>query len=81
MICAATGPQPRLNHAAGYLQALPWEELACHFDRARMTADGIYPAIWDDDDALDYLRAYYDVLVKFFGAAAAAKDAVILWLT
>lgn len=69
------------ERAASYLQALPWEDLAGHFDQARMTADGIYPAIWDDDDALDYLRVNYAVLVTFFGAAAAAKDAVILWLT
>jgi len=46
-----------------------------------MTADGIYPAIWDNDYALDYLRSNYAVLVQFFGAAAAAGDAVILWLT
>ncbi len=45
-----------------------------------MNADGIYPAIWDGDDALDYLRVNYAILVTFFGAAAAAGDAVILWL-
>jgi len=67
--------------AASYLQAMPWQQLASHFDPAQMTADGIYPAIWDNDHALDYLRSNYAVLVQFFGAAAAAGDAVILWLT
>jgi len=28
-----------------------------------------------------YLRVNYDVLVKFFDAAAAAGDGVILWLS
>lgn len=67
--------------AASYMQAMPWEQLAGYFDPAQMTADGIYPAIWDTDDALDYLRSHYAVVVRFFGAAAAAGDAVILWLT
>ncbi len=60
---------------------MPWQQLAGQFDPAQMTADGIYPAIWDNDYALDYLRSNYAVLVQFFGAAAAAGDAVILWLT
>jgi len=56
-------------------------DLAGHFDPARTTADAIYPAIWDDDHALDYLRVNHAILVQFFGTAAAGGDAVILWLT
>ncbi len=80
------GPARYLNPdevglAARYLTATPWEQLAGHFDPAQMTAGGVYPAIWNDDDALDYLRDNYTVLVQFFSAAAAAGDTVILWLT
>jgi hypothetical protein len=67
--------------AAASLAALPWEKLACRFDPAQMNSDNVYPAIWDDDGALDYLRVNYAVLVKFFDAAAAAGDGVILWLS
>lgn len=74
-------PNPsEVEEAAAYLTAVRWEDLAGHFDPARMTADGIYPAIWDDGHALDYLRVNHAILVKFFGTAAAAGDAVILWL-
>lgn len=60
--------------AAGCLQAMPWERLAGHFDPEQRAADGVYPAIWDDDHALDYLRGNYAVLVQFFDAAAVAGE-------
>ncbi len=62
------GPARRLSPdevglAAASLAALPREELAGRFDPEQMNADGIYPAIWDGVDALDYLRVNYAVLV------------------
>jgi Domain of unknown function (DUF1877) len=69
--------------AASYLRATAWEQLAGHFDPVRMSRAGIYPSIiWerDGDDALDYLRDYYQRLVDFFAAASDSGDAIILWI-
>jgi hypothetical protein len=70
----------QVGEGARYLAAMRWELLARHFDPAQLNADDIYPATWDDAHALDYLRSNYEGLVQFFSAAAAAGDAVILWL-
>lgn len=70
----------QVGEGARYLAAMRWEQLARNFDPAQLNADDIYPAIWDDAHALDYLRSNYEGLVQFFSTAAAAGDAVILWL-
>jgi Domain of unknown function (DUF1877) len=70
----------QVGEGARHLGAMRWEQLAGHFDPARMSAEDIYPEIWGDGHALDYLRSNYEGLVRFFSAAAAAGDAVILWL-
>jgi hypothetical protein len=66
--------------ASRYLEAMPWERLAGHFEPARMDAAGVYPSMWNDDEAADYLRQNYQQLVSFIRFAAAAGDAGILWL-
>lgn|SRR2546429_993384 len=68
-----------IERAAQHLRATPFEQLARHFDPARMTELDVYPGIWErDDDALDYLKAHYEVLVRFFDAAAASGSAAIM---
>jgi hypothetical protein len=62
---------------ARHLRAISFEDLARHFDPVRMTEQDIYPAIWERDDALGYLKAHYAGLVEFFEAAAAAGAAAI----
>ncbi|GAB2716851.1 DUF1877 family protein [Nocardia thraciensis] len=54
-------------------------QLARHFDAERMTAQEVYPNIWlDGDDALDYLRANYLHLVRFFEFAAADGSGAVM---
>jgi hypothetical protein len=69
-----------VRQGASHLTTVPFDRLADYFDPAQMYADNIYPAIWNDDHALEYLRGHYEGLVRFFSAAAAAGDAIILWL-
>jgi hypothetical protein len=47
---------------------------------ADLAAAGVYPAIWDEDDDLDYLKDHYESLVLFFVAAAKEGDAMVLIL-
>jgi hypothetical protein len=68
-----------IEEAAKHLRATPFEQLARHFDPARMTERDIYPGIWaHDDDALGYLRTNYETLVRFFDATAASGSAAIM---
>jgi hypothetical protein len=75
------GPD-EVGRAARHLLATPFEQLATHYDAARMRDEKIYPtAIWDEnEDTLKYLRIHYEGLVEFFEAAATSGDAMILWL-
>lgn len=65
--------------AAAYLDATPFYRLAERFDPAAMT--DVYPRIWDEDDALTYLRGWYEPLTRFFQHAAADRDGMIIYLT
>jgi uncharacterized protein DUF1877 len=67
-----------VEEAAKILRATPFDRLARHFDPAEMTRQDIYPGIWQRDDALDYLRHAYRVLVEFFDAAAQARSAAVM---
>lgn len=61
--------------AADYLRSTPFERLARHYDPSEMTLRDVYPSIiWerDGDEALDYLRAHYRDLMRFFDVAARA---------
>ncbi|WP_236725166.1 YfbM family protein [Amycolatopsis orientalis] len=44
-------------------------------------AEGIYPSIWDNPDALDYVRGNYNSLVTFFAGAAKAGEPVVTIIT
>jgi hypothetical protein len=66
--------------ASRFLDATPFATLARHFDPAELTAEKIYPEIWDEDDVLSYLEHYYDTLVRLFHAAAADREPIVLWL-
>jgi hypothetical protein len=55
-----------VQRTAEKLRDTPFATLAVHYETT--------PA----DDELEYLREYYDVLVKFFGSAAAAGSAAVM---
>ncbi|WP_410585284.1 DUF1877 family protein [Amycolatopsis sp. lyj-108] len=43
-----------------------FDQLSQGVELSDLEAEGIYPSIWDEPDALDYVRGYYDELVTFF---------------
>jgi hypothetical protein len=67
-----------VDEAARILRATPFERLTRHFDPAEMMRQDIYPGIWERDDALNYLRSSYEVLVRFFDFAAKARSAAVM---
>ncbi|MFC9255415.1 YfbM family protein [Amycolatopsis thailandensis] len=58
-----------------------FDKLSEGVELSDLEAEGIYPSIWDEPDALDYVRAHYDALVPFFAAAAKAGDPVVTIIT
>lgn len=64
---------------AAALDALSVEELRARFDPDAMAAADIYPNIWGTDDEFDnYLAPYFTELRRFYAAAAANGQAVLL---
>ncbi len=70
--------QTRQIHLA--LQEISPEELRQRFDATTMLEKDIYPDIWDDENALDYLLQYFEDLKVFYQMAALHHEAVILFL-
>ncbi|MGW4293215.1 YfbM family protein [Micromonospora chersina] len=67
---------------AGALDALDVEVLRARYDPDALTAAGIYPDLWTNGtDDLDYLMSYYTELRRFYQAAAANGQAVLLAIT
>ncbi|PUV24742.1 YfbM family protein [Sphingobacterium athyrii] len=62
------------------LQDISMEELSQRFDAATMLEKDIYPDIWDDENALDYLLQYFEDLKAFYQMAYMQNEAVILFL-
>jgi len=67
--------------AAAHLRATPWDALAREYDAEAFTDAEIYPQIWDEEDALEYLRPWYTDLVTYVGAAADEGHALVVWLS
>lgn len=62
------------------LQEISAAELTQRFDSITMLEKDIYPTIWDDENALDYLLQYFEDLKAFYHMAALQHEAVILFL-
>ena len=62
------------------LQEISIDELTQRFDSATMLEKDIYPDIWDDENALDYLLQYFEDLKAFYQMATLHHEAVILFL-
>jgi hypothetical protein len=69
----------QVSRAAAELDGTPFDRLAREFAPQAMAQ--VYPQIWDTEDALDYLRAWYGRLVTFFRHAATDHDGMIIFLT
>jgi hypothetical protein len=66
--------------AARFLTATSFASLAQRYDPAELAAAEIYPTIWDQDWALSYLEDHYLRLVALFGAAAADREPILVWM-
>ncbi|WP_410654073.1 YfbM family protein [Amycolatopsis sp. lyj-112] len=58
-----------------------FDQLSQGVELAELAEQQIYPSIWDEPDALDYVRGNYDDLVVFFAGAAKAGDVVVTIIT
>ncbi|MFC8829224.1 YfbM family protein [Streptomyces sp. NPDC057137] len=66
--------------AADSLARLSFDDLVREVDSAQLTAAQIYPLIWDEADALEWVRGWFDPLAPFFASAASAEEAMLVWL-
>ena len=63
------------------LKAIPAKDLMARYDADALVDAEIYPQIWDEgEQAREYIQYYYEQLVTFFAQAAAAGDAVLLYI-
>ncbi|KFU79668.1 protein of unknown function [Amycolatopsis lurida] len=79
---------PPRHFTADEVRTISAEMARTGFDRlshgvelSELEAEGIYPSIWDEPDALDYVRGYYDELAAFFAGAAKAGEPVVTIIT
>ncbi len=71
----------RVQAAAEALRATSFGQLAGAVGLADLSGAQIYPMIWDEPDALEWVRRWYEPLVPFFTAAASDGHAVLVWLS
>lgn len=69
-----------ISKMADLLRQTPFETLAAHYDPEQMNED-VYGSWADEDDDLDYLRQYYEVLSAFCESSCASGSAAILEFT
>jgi hypothetical protein len=62
------------------LEIITMDAFKQRFDANKMTDAGIYPNIWNDSDALDYLEEKFIVLKNTFSIAANKQDAMICFM-
>ena len=74
-----------VGEIAAAFDTLTRDELARRFDPARMMELEIYPEIWDrdptDDDTLEYLLEYFDLLKEFVSRGAASGRGMLVYLS
>ena len=64
------------------ISSIPESELRHRLDLPVMKELGIYPNVWEDaDEEWEYVLPNYRALVLFFGEAAKAGEAMLLYLT
>lgn len=63
------------------LAAIDVDDLASEFDPRLFSKEGIYPDIWDDETALEYLLGYFETLRAYYAEAAADDRAMVSWIS
>lgn len=70
----------RVRLAADALAATSFPALTATVALADLARADVYPQMWDEPDALDWVRHWYEPLAPYFAAAAAQSQAIIVWL-
>ncbi|MGW6414106.1 YfbM family protein [Streptomyces sp. NPDC055055] len=70
----------RVGLAASTLRRMSYDRLVLDVDPAELVKAEIYPQIWDAPAALDWASDVFTPLTEFFQGAAAAGDAVLIWI-
>lgn len=63
------------------LSKISIESLIKKFDAERFKKADIYPSIWEEEDAIDYLMEYYKELVDYYNDAAKNNNVMLVYLT
>lgn len=66
---------------SGALSHLSIEEMKSRFDADKMIKEDIYPFIWEEEYALEYLMEYYQALLSYYNDAANKGNAMLVYLT
>lgn len=70
----------RVRLAAQALRTTTYDQLISDVDPSELTRAEVYPLGWDEPRSLDWGRDRYEGLAHYFQAAAAADDAILVWL-
>lgn len=70
-----------VTRAAQFLDATAFTRLVERYNAKALADAQVYPQIWDEADALDYIGSYYEDLVRFFRAAAANGESILVRLS
>jgi hypothetical protein len=71
----------RVAVASAFLAGVAYDELTAGVTAADLVAADLYPQGWEQPGALAAVRECFDDLTAYFAAAAAAGDAMIVWLS
>jgi len=70
----------QVNLAAAELVTITGEDLVTGVEPVELTRAQIYPNVWDRPAGLPWITAQLTGVRTWFGAAAAAGDAVLCWI-
>lgn len=62
------------------LDIITTDDLYSRYDGKKMLALGVYPEIWDEEDAIEYLIEKFDILKAFYNDAVAERKAVVFFI-
>jgi hypothetical protein len=70
-----------VSEIAAALAAVSAEDLRSRYDARALGDNDVYPVIWDEPDACDYLLEYFDDLKDFIAKSNAAGMGLVVWLS
>jgi hypothetical protein len=62
------------------LSKITTEELEQRYDSKRMMELEIYPNTWEEDEMINYLTDYFEILKEVFAEASKNDEAIITFL-